>query len=133
VGVQAALAEYLTIGRTFVLRGMVAPETNGTTEKGQLVSHRSSDRNVICAGARTSTHESMTGICSTVIWSTTLAISASRQACDAPVVVRERDGLQARVHAEGAKDAANVIPDRLHAEVQLIRNLLGRAAMFEQA
>jgi hypothetical protein len=47
--------------------------------------------------------------------------------------VRERDGLETRVDAKGPKDAANVVPDRLQAEVQLLRDLIGRVTLFQQS
>src|SRR5262249_43450229 len=37
------------------------------------------------------------------------------------------------MYAESAQQATDVIPHRLHAQVQLARDLLGRAALFEHA
>jgi hypothetical protein len=49
------------------------------------------------------------------------------------LAVCDRDGLEARVDAEGAEDPANVVPYRLHTEMQFGCDLLSRAAVFEQA
>jgi hypothetical protein len=46
---------------------------------------------------------------------------------------RERDGLKARVDAERSQKMANVIANGLDAEMQVTRNLFGRAAVLEQA
>jgi len=48
------------------------------------------------------------------------------------VAPSERDGLEARVHAERAQDVADVIPHGLDAEVELGRDLVRRAAVLEQ-
>ena len=45
----------------------------------------------------------------------------------------ERHGLEARVDAEGPKDGPDVVADRLHTDVQVSRDLIGGAALFEQA
>jgi hypothetical protein len=45
----------------------------------------------------------------------------------------ERHGLEARVDAEGSKDGPDVVTHRLHTDMQLSRDLISRAAMFEQA
>ena len=54
-------------------------------------------------------------------------------ACADGDAVGDHDGLEPRVDAKGPKDAADVVPDRLQAEMQLFRDLIGRVALFQQA
>jgi len=44
----------------------------------------------------------------------------------------DRDGFEARVGVERPHEVADVVPHRLGAEVELMRDLLGRAAMLKQ-
>ena len=43
------------------------------------------------------------------------------------------DRLETRVHAERAQDVANVVANRLDAQVQFASNLVGRTAVLEQS
>jgi hypothetical protein len=43
--------------------------------------------------------------------------------------VRERDGLEARAHTHSAKELADVVANGLLAQLQLVRNLAGGAAL----
>ena len=45
----------------------------------------------------------------------------------------DRDRLETGMHAKGAKEMADVIPDCLRAEVELLSDLLGRASLFQEA
>src|SRR6476620_201866 len=42
------------------------------------------------------------------------------------------DGLESGVHAEGPKETADVVPDRLCCQMELGGDLLGRAALFQK-
>jgi len=48
------------------------------------------------------------------------------------LLASDRDGLEPCVDAERSQQVANVIPHRLGTQVQLLRDLLGRAAPLEQ-
>ena len=43
------------------------------------------------------------------------------------------DGFEAGVHSEGSQQMADVVSDRLGAEVEFLGDLLGRASLFEKA
>src|SRR5262249_40445065 len=49
-----------------------------------------------------------------------------------PQLVRARHGLEARVDAERAQDVPDVIPDRLLAQMEHGRDVVGRRALAEQ-
>ena len=57
------------------------------------------------------------------------AAKASLGAIVSDTSVRERDGLEARAHTHGAKELANVVANGLLAQLQLVRNLAGGAAL----
>jgi hypothetical protein len=43
------------------------------------------------------------------------------------------DGFEPGVHAECAEQMADVVPDRLRAQMKLLRDLLGRTSLLEEA
>ena len=47
--------------------------------------------------------------------------------------MRERDRLEAGMHAQCSEDVANVVAHGLDAQMQLLRDLVRRTAMLEQA
>jgi len=48
------------------------------------------------------------------------------------ILASDRDGLEPSVDAERSQQVPNVIPHRFGTQVQLLRDLLGRAAPLEQ-
>jgi hypothetical protein len=42
------------------------------------------------------------------------------------------DGFETRVHSEGSQQMADMVPDGLRAQVELLRDLLGRASLLEE-
>ena len=43
------------------------------------------------------------------------------------------DGFETRVHSEGSQQMADVVLDRLRAQMELLRDLLCRASLLEES